>query len=1422
MKRIITVSLLFIGLTISAVAQTSFGLLSPPNNAFIVNSGNVTNQIDITWNDGGATIQSYKWYVALASAGMGTPLDSSLSNNSGADTVLTINTGIVDNLLAALGNNLGDTSNLVWTVVATDINGVLVPSSDTFNVNLIRGQVYNDFGLIAPADGATLVLNGNSSSSATITWNSAGTGFGYAWLANLSGFGFNPAALNLPSNNSGADTSLTFTYAALNTTLGTLGANVGDTVTLDWTVVAAGLTDTVGSIDTFTINLVRGVVLDQPVLTTPNNNTNLSISGPSTNTATATWKGSGGTGTSYIWQYDNQFGNFSNPKFAITTTDTFLTIDYDTLRDLLVAEAVPLNGFFLGKWRVRATNSGYTVNSTTSRNLNLVRGTVLDPFDLTAPTSGTTLSVDGPGSQTVTIDWEDAGFGAAYNWYLRGPSPLTDTLITVPTGLNADSLVLSFDAIDQLLEDNNVPVGATVPFSWNVAALSNNGNIASANGPFNISITRGNVIKSFNYLAPANNTSLVFFGNASKTLEVSWQQSGPNITYVWELDSAGAGFSSPLLAIPTNTDTSLSLDYATVEGFLISTGVAIGDVVNYEWRVYATNGTDTVFNAPFALDLERQPVISAFNLIAPANNASLTVEGGSVNLVEAIWESGSVDGATYEWQLDTLGGNFNAPYLTLSSDLSGLDSMLTLDFGTIDGFLESLGIGLTETLSTTWRVRIISLTDTIVSTSSNNLDLIRGSVMYPFNLVSPSNNAGLTNEGLDTDVISATWNPSSDTLTTYEWILDTVGGNFANPILRVPATDTTVGFTTATLNQLLISLGVPYNDFKTFEWYVEAYTGGDTLPSQDTFRLSLSRGTVLSNFTQIGPSNGTLLRVEGDGNQSVDITWNSASPTGRPIYDWLIDLPSGNFSSPLLSVVSNNNGADTVLSLTYNQIDGLLANLGLSVGDTLISAWSARATGGFKTLLATNNPYIITLVRGEVLRPFDLNAPANNLTLEVTGNRIRTADISWTSAGTGSVSYEWLIDVPGGDFSNPLATVNSNNSGADTLLNLGYTAIENLLIANGLNIGDTIDAIWDVRATNVAGDAFSTNGPFNISLVRGSVIKAFGLNNPADNTRLLVQGDATTPVNIDWASAGNGNYNYEWLLDVPGGNFSPPLASLPADNNGMDETLTLDFAAVDGLLNSLGVNLGDSVEAIWTVRADEGNDVVQSTNVFNIKFVRGALTVPFNLIGPADGTILSISGNSTQSLNVSWENGDFQGSTNSLNYDFVLDETFNNFFNPLLALPSSNGGKGTSITIPYNSIYSFLNSQGLALGDSKTYHWTVIASLLDLEERAENSHDITFIKNENVGLGETLSGMNTKIYPSPSNGQFTVEFDSDRNGYAEIELIDVVGKIVHTSTRNILNGKNLMMMNVDAPAGFYFIKVKSGDYQFEDRLTIVK
>lgn len=114
----------------------------------------------------------------------------------------------------------------------------------------------------------------------------------------------------------------------------------------------------------------------------------------------------------------------------------------------------------------------------------------------------------------------------------------------------------------------------------------------------------------------------------------------------------------------------------------------------------------------------------------------------------------------------------------------------------------------------------------------------------------------------------------------------------------------------------------------------------------------------------------------------------------------------------------------------------------------------------------------------------------------------------------------------------------------------------------------------------------------------------FGLLTPTPDSRLVVKDGDNTPVQITWESSANAT-SYRWLVDMPSGNFSAPLLNMSADNSGKDTRLTLTSGIIAGVLQSFGVQQGDSIQLKWTVRAyRELGDSIQAISANNIKLVR--------------------------------------------------------------------------------------------------------------------------------------------------------------------------------------------------------------------------
>lgn len=134
----------------------------------------------------------------------------------------------------------------------------------------------------------------------------------------------------------------------------------------------------------------------------------------------------------------------------------------------------------------------------------------------------------------------------------------------------------------------------------------------------------------------------------------------------------------------------------------------------------------------------------------------------------------------------------------------------------------------------------------------------------------------------------------------------------------------------------------------------------------------------IANFALVTPANNTVLTVEGAQTATLDIRWRAARWTGGAAnftYTWLLDSPTGNFTSPIASIPSNTAGSDTVLTLTLGQIAALLDAAGVPQGSGVDLKWTVRASrvGATNTKLAVQ-PFNLRLVRGVMSSVAENNA----------------------------------------------------------------------------------------------------------------------------------------------------------------------------------------------------------------------------------------------------------------------------------------------------------------------------------------------------------------------------------------------------------------------------------------------------------------
>ena len=109
-----------------------------------------------------------------------------------------------------------------------------------------------------------------------------------------------------------------------------------------------------------------------------------------------------------------------------------------------------------------------------------------------------------------------------------------------------------------------------------------------------------------------------------------------------------------------------------------------------------------------------------FNLVSPANNALLKSEGLGSSPVSINWTSQNtlMGNVAYTWHLDSLSGNFSSPIVSVPANNMGADTMLTLDFTTVNAVLAGAGVQIGDTAALKWTVTASNGTSTIFSTST--------------------------------------------------------------------------------------------------------------------------------------------------------------------------------------------------------------------------------------------------------------------------------------------------------------------------------------------------------------------------------------------------------------------------------------------------------------------------------------------------------------------------------------------------------------------------------------------------------------------------------------------------------------------------------------------------------------------------------
>jgi hypothetical protein len=356
------------------------------------------------------------------------------------------------------------------------------------------------------------------------------------------------------------------------------------------------------------------------------------------------------------------------------------------------------------------------------------------------------------------------------------------------------------------------------------------------------------------------------------------------------------------------------------------------------------------------------------------------------------------------------------------------------------------------------------------------------------------------------------------------------------------------------------------------------------------------------------PSVGSIVTSVSKGTENIKFTWDTSASTAT--YRWTFGSPT--LASPKLAFNINSNS----LSFYSNQLDTILAAIGMNQGDSLVGQWSVMAYRNNlpinDSLQAANAPRALTIKRGKPqLLAFNLNNPVDNSTISTSIFNYSNIVFNWRKSGDG-VKYKLKY---GQTITNPKFDVPSNNGGYDTTWSASINVLDQMLQGAGINSGDSINGIWAVYAFS-GTDSLKSVQSLNLTFKR--LLKG----------EFLVAYDSTAANGIiSRDSVCNNLTNMKKTFDVfnKGGNISANVISFRGYKyiiwlgEGSSVISLVQKDSVKAYLNSGAVN-GTPKSKFIMFSEDAGYELDRSGSYYlDTAFAKGILGIEFVADRPASG-----------------------------------------------------------------------------------------------------------------------------------------------------------------------------------------------------------
>lgn len=568
---------------------------------------------------------------------------------------------------------------------------------------------------------------------------------------------------------------------------------------------------------------------------------------------------------------------------------------------------------------------------------------------------------------------------------------------------------------------------------------------------------------------------------------------------------------------------------------------------------------------------------------------------------------------------------------------------------------------------------------------------------------------------------------------------------------------------------------------------------------------------IIADFSMKKTDNPLRIVVRGEPDQVLHFEWTDAESRLDVNYTIMMDYEGSDFSDPLFTrgLIDESH-----FSLTYSQLDSLLNELNVDIGESIDAIWKVKASSKTVTKYS-GNPIQSELIRNYIgnLNDFSLLKPADDQFRKIQGASDEEIKFNWEEAESDlEVTYSFMMDFSSENFENPILKIDSLNEHAYSIT---YKELDSLLAHYDVPTGTEQKVKWKVKASTLALEKYSTEAN-HLTLYRGHIYKIsdFALIKPLMNKEFDISGLSNQNIDFKWEEAqSKDDFTYSWYLDFIDGDFTDPLIKI---DSLTENQLSISFDQLDSLINNEGINYAEYLEAKWTVRVKTNIPAKWSSAEHPINLKSGVVVEisDFELHEPEHNQTFELTGNADEEIQFTWQEA---YSNLDFSYSFLMDVPEGDFSEPILKIDNITS---ENISISYKKMHSILSQNNVNSDEIFHAKWTITVNTNHAQKNSIQINNVSFIRGILI-IGKINLDQN---YPNPFNSSTTIRYHLSEESNIRVQIFNINGVLVSDIDKG-MKPKGSHSLQFDGTAlssGIYFYKFQTDEIIKVKKMTLIK